>query len=66
MNPRQVAQAFEWLDHRRRGYVDVSDFYEKFQELKESELFYVFKFLDFSRKGAITLQDLIQTLSAKN
>lgn len=36
MSEKQIAEIFSWLDHRRRGYVDVSDFYAKFPELNES------------------------------
>jgi len=34
MNENQIADVFDWLDQRRRGFFDVSDFYTKFQDLK--------------------------------
>ena len=57
-------QLFAWLDKRRRGFVDVSDFYEKFKDLCEDELFFVFKTLDASRTGSITLIDLRETIAS--
>lgn len=57
-----MEQLFAWLDKRRRGFIDVSDFYEKFPDLQEDELFYVFKTLDVSRTGNLTLNDLKDTM----
>ena len=58
LSQRSVDQLFCWLDQRRRGFIDVADFYDKFPELKEDELFFVFKTLDVSRTGNLTLHDL--------
>lgn len=59
---KSVEQLFAWLDKRRRGFIDVSDFYEKFSELQEDQLFFVFKTLDVSRTGLLTLNDLKDTV----
>lgn len=32
---KSITQLFAWLDKRRRGFVDVSDFYDKFPGLQE-------------------------------
>lgn len=36
LTEKQTTEAFVRLDQRRRGYIDVADFYAKFQELKEN------------------------------
>ena len=65
LDPKSVEQLFAWLDKRRRGFIDVSDFYEKFPDLQEDELFFVFKTLDYSRTGNLTLMDLKEIVMIK-
>jgi Ca2+-binding EF-hand superfamily protein len=35
LTEKQIDEAFTWMDHRRRGAIDVSDFHSKFMELSQ-------------------------------
>lgn len=66
MAPKKIQQAFNQLDFARRGELNVSDFFKGFPELSQEDLFHIFKALDISRTGSITLQDMIEVLGCSD
>lgn len=58
----EVKFLFETIDQKRKGYLDLADVYELVGDVKEEELFCIFKYLDHGKTGDIRLVDLETTL----
>lgn len=54
--------AFQQLDKKRKGYLDLADVYELCGEVSEDELFVVFKWLDCEKKGDVTEEAFCQRI----
>ena len=57
INSDTAKLAFTQLDTKRKGYLDLANVFELCGEVTEDELFYVFKWLDSSKTGDISLED---------
>jgi hypothetical protein len=43
------------IDSKRKGYWDLANVYELCGDITENQLFHVFKWLDISKSGDITI-----------
>jgi hypothetical protein len=46
------------IDSKRKGYWDLTNVYELCGDITENQLFHVFKWLDTSKSGDITISDI--------
>jgi Ca2+-binding EF-hand superfamily protein len=58
--------AFNQLDNKRKGYLDLANIYSLCSNVSEDELFHVFKWLDLSKNGDIYPQDFIRAVTSKS
>jgi len=59
----KASEVFQQMDRRRRGFLDISDYWEFFQatqEVTQEEVGYLFKRHDKEAKGRVTEADFLK------